>query len=126
MSGMDALGRDAEAKVSKTSGKPYLRLNVRVCDGDDAQWVQVNSFDPNAIEAIDRLVKGARVYVRLDKWTGQDGTERQGLSCMARFTRLPAIGRNKPQKQDGAAATPARVSQRSQRSHDDLNSEIPF
>jgi hypothetical protein len=32
------LGRNAESKVSK-SGKPYLRLNVRVGDGDSLQWV---------------------------------------------------------------------------------------
>jgi hypothetical protein len=32
-----ALGRDGELKTSK-NGKPYLRLNIRVGDGDTAQW----------------------------------------------------------------------------------------
>jgi hypothetical protein len=41
MSGIEAaffgsLGRDAEAKTSK-NGKPYLRMNVSVGDGDAAQ-----------------------------------------------------------------------------------------
>ena len=53
MSGIEAaffgaLGRDAESKVSK-SGKRYLRLNVRVGDGDSAQWVSVMCFDEEAI-----------------------------------------------------------------------------
>jgi single-stranded DNA-binding protein len=129
------LGRDAEAKVSKTSGKTYLRLAVRVGDGDDSQWINTNCFDASAIEAADRLVKGARVYcegsLKLDKWTAQDGTERHGLSCMARLTRLPQIGANKPQsaKRDGDAA-PAPVQraqpQRSPQHDDDLSDSVPF
>jgi single-stranded DNA-binding protein len=106
------LGREVEAKVSK-SGKNYLRLNVRIGDGDDAQWFNVTSFDQHALAAVDRLVKGARVYVegslKLDKWTGQDGTERQSLSYMARLTRLPKIGRNRPRRReapDEVAPTP--------------------
>jgi len=43
------LGRDAERKTSAT-GKRYLRLSVRVGDGDGAQWVSVLAFDPEAIE----------------------------------------------------------------------------
>lgn len=97
------LGRDGEVKTSK-SGKAYIRLNARIGDGDDVQWVNVTSFDPQAIGSVDKLVKGARVYVegslKLDKWTAQDGTKRHGLSCMARLTCLPTIGRNKPRRQE--------------------------
>jgi len=97
------LGRDGEVKTSK-SGKTYIRLNVRIGDGEDVQWVNVTSFDPQAIALVDKLVKGARVYVegslKLDKWQAQDGTERQSLSCMARLTRLPTIGRNRPRRQE--------------------------
>jgi hypothetical protein len=39
-----ALGRDAESKVAK-SGKPYLKLNCRVGDGEAAQWVSVMCFE---------------------------------------------------------------------------------
>ena len=35
-----ALAADAEQKVSK-AGKSYLRLRVRVGDGDGTQWVSV-------------------------------------------------------------------------------------
>jgi single-stranded DNA-binding protein len=82
------------------------------------------------MEAIDRLLKGARVYcegsLRLDKWTGQDGVERHGLSCLSWHTRLSAIGRNKPQKREGASAS-ARVPQRApQPSNDFYSDEIDF
>jgi single-stranded DNA-binding protein len=92
------LGRDAEFKTSK-AGKQYLRLAVRVGDGEAAQWVSVLAFESNAIEQADKFSKGARVYVegsiRLEEWSGQDGTARHGLSVMSWHARLAAIGRNK-------------------------------
>jgi single-stranded DNA-binding protein len=94
-----SLGRDAEAKTSK-AGKAYLRLNVRVGDGDAAQWISVTAFDAKAAEQSDKFVKGARVYtegtLRLEEWTGQDGIRRRGLSVMSWHCRLAEIGRNKP------------------------------
>jgi len=97
-----ALGRDAESKTSK-AGRAYLRLNVRVGDGDATQWVSVTSFDPDAVKVVDNLRKGARVYIEgrisLDEWTGQDGAKRRGLSCMSFHTRLAAIGRNKRKRE---------------------------
>jgi single-stranded DNA-binding protein len=107
------LGRDAEVKTSK-GGKEYLRLNVRVGDGDAAQRVSAMVFDPDAIAAADKMVKGARVYVEgrleVSEWTGQDGAKRHGLSVMSWHCRLSAIGRNKPRRpygdpsQDASAA----------------------
>jgi single-stranded DNA-binding protein len=94
-----ALGRDAENKVSK-AGKPYLRLNVRVGDGDGVQWCSVMVFDQSAIDAADKFIKGARVYVEgslsVTEWSGQDGGKRHGLSVMSWHCRLSQIGRNKP------------------------------
>jgi single-stranded DNA-binding protein len=113
MSGIEAaffgaLGRDAESKTSK-NGKPYLRLNIRVGEGDAAQWINVTSFDAQAIEMAEKLVKGARVYVEgklgLDEWTGQDGNKRVGLSCMSWHTRLSQIGRNRPKSEREAIST---------------------
>jgi single-stranded DNA-binding protein len=98
-----ALGRDAELKTSK-NGKPYLRLNVRVGDGDAAQWVSAMVFDPEATAISDKFVKAARIYIegslRLDEWTDQAGAKRHGLSVMSWHCRLAAIGRNKPRKRD--------------------------
>jgi single-stranded DNA-binding protein len=92
-----SLGRDAEAKTSK-AGKPYLRLNVRVGDGDSGQWITATVFDAN--EIADKLVKGTRVYIEgriaLDEWTAQDGVKRHGLSVMSWHCRLSQIGRNRP------------------------------
>jgi len=66
-----SLGRDAESKTSK-AGKAYLRLAVRVGDGDGAQWVSFMAFDPRAIEQANKFVKGARVYcegaLSLNEW----------------------------------------------------------
>jgi single-stranded DNA-binding protein len=95
------LGRDAELKISK-AGKKYVRLNVRVGDGDGAQWLNVTAFDEKAIEAADKMMKAARVYIegsiKLDEWTAQDGSKRHGLSVMSWYCRLAAIGRNKPKR----------------------------
>jgi single-strand DNA-binding protein len=132
MSGIEAaffgaLGRDAERRTSAKSGKEFLRLNVRVGDGDAAQWVNVTSFDSDAINVADKFVKGARVYVegslKLDKWTGQDGAERHGLSCLSFHTRLTAIGRNKPKREPNGREAPAGDPRPSDNFHSD---EIPF
>jgi single-stranded DNA-binding protein len=81
-----SLGRDCERKTS-ASGKKYLRLSVRVGEGDGARSVSVLAFDPEAIEVADKLVAGARVYVEgkleLSEWIGRDGAKRQGLSVMS-------------------------------------------
>ncbi len=97
-----ALGRDAESKVSK-NGKPYLRLNVRVGDSDSAQWVSVMCFDEEAIRIAPMMTKGARIYVEgrieISEWSGQDGAQRHGLSCLSWHTRLAQIGRHKPKRE---------------------------
>ena len=98
-----SLGRDAEQRASKP-GRPYLLLNVRVGEGDGAQWVNVRCIDKDAVEIADRFVKGARVYVEgklsLNEWTTADGVVKAGLSCMLDHARV-AAGRI------GLASTPA-------------------
>jgi single-stranded DNA-binding protein len=120
-----ALGRDAETKTSK-AGKPYLRLNLRTGDGDSAQWINVTCFDQQAIKAVDKLVKGARIYcegsIKLDEWIASDGTKKHGLSCLSWHCRLSQIGRNRPKRSEntiGAKSQPAGDGA-------DLNDEIPF
>jgi single-strand DNA-binding protein len=102
-----ALGRDAEPKTS-SSGKAYLRLNVRVGDGDSAQWISVWAFDRDAIAAADKMLKGAKVYVEgklsLDEWTAKDGTKRHGISVMSFHCRLAQIGRNRPKRENPTRA----------------------
>jgi single-stranded DNA-binding protein len=94
------LARDGEQRTSK-NGRSYLRLNVRVGDGDAAQFVGVTCFDDHALAEPEKFTKGVAVYVeggglKIDEWTGSDGAKRHGLSCMAWHCRLAAIGRNKP------------------------------
>lgn len=126
------LGRDGESKVSG-SGKSYVRLNVRVGDGDAGQWINVTTFDQAAIAATDKLVKGARVYVEgklsLDEWTAQDGTKRHGLSVMSWHCRLSQIGRNKPAKQDKPTSGQVAATRNMHAPLGDgtlLNDDIPF
>jgi single-stranded DNA-binding protein len=115
MSGIEAamfgvLGKDAERKTSG-SGKSYVRLNLRIGDGNAVQWVNAMTFDPEAIAAADKMRKGAAVYIEgklsLDEWTGQDGAKRHGLSLMSGHCRLAQIGRNRPvRKADEGEARP--------------------
>jgi single-stranded DNA-binding protein len=120
------LGRDCEPKVSK-NGRGYLKLNVRVGDGDSVTWVNVMAFIDGADELAPKLVKNAAVYVegsiRLDEWVGQDGTEKHGLSVMARRLELSAIGKNRPQRKN--KPTPDRVG-KSDSTNTFYNDEIGF
>jgi single-stranded DNA-binding protein len=120
-----SLGRDAEAKTSKT-GKPYLRAGVRVGDGEGAQWVNVTAFDEKAIAVADKFVKGSRVYVEgrlsLDTWTAEGGEKRTSLSCLSWHCRLAQIGRNRPKRktdQPNSQANPAKTG-------GELNDEMPW
>jgi single-stranded DNA-binding protein len=92
------LAADAETKVSK-AGKTWVRLRVGVGKDDDLQWISVAVFGP-AAEVAAKLKKGDRCYVegsiKLDTWTGNDGTERHGLSVAAfKCERTHNIGRNR-------------------------------
>jgi single-stranded DNA-binding protein len=107
MSGIEAaffgtLGKNAESKVS-ASGKQYLRLSVRVGDGDQAQWVSVMAFDKDAIDAADKMTTGGRVYVEgrlsINEWTDKAGARRTGISLMSWHCRLSQIGRNRPKRE---------------------------
>lgn len=92
------LGRDAERKRSG-AGKEYLRLNVRVCDGADQQWISAMVFDEDALAGSDKMTKGVRVYLEgrlsVSEWTGTDGAKRLGLSVLSWHCRLAHIGRLK-------------------------------
>jgi single-stranded DNA-binding protein len=97
-----SLVRDAEVKTSK-AGKTYLRANLRVENGDKAEFINTMVFDPEAIAVGAKMVKGARVYIEgrlsLEIWTGKDGVAKQSLSVMAFHCRLSQIGRNKPKRE---------------------------
>src|SRR5262249_31975681 len=107
------LGRDAERRTSK-AGRDYLRPNVRVGNGDDAQWVSVVAFNDVA-ELADRLRKDAHVYIEgtlsADAWLDRDGKPRVNFNVMTwRCVETHRIGRNKPKhrEDDRADTTPAR------------------
>lgn len=125
-----ALGRDGESKTSK-AGKSYLRLNVRVGDGETAQWISVTAFDPRAIEQADKFLKGSRCYIEgklsSNEWTDKDGAKRQGLSVLSWHCRLSEIGRNKkPQPKRNGDAKPPAQDKSAAAGGGFYNDEIPF
>jgi single-stranded DNA-binding protein len=83
------LGREAEVKTSGR-GKLYLKLNLRVAEGDDVQWVSVLSFDDQVVAQAGTFTKGSKCYVEgrisLNEWTAPDGKKRTGLACRANHT----------------------------------------
>jgi single-strand DNA-binding protein len=98
------LAADAETKVSK-AGKPWVRLRVGVGKDEDLQWISVAVFGL-AAEVAAKLKKGDRCYVegsiKIDTWTGNDGTERYGLSVASfKVEKTHNIGRN--QRSDSVA-----------------------
>ena len=135
MSGIEAaffgaLGRDTDGQKTSKNGKNYLRMNVRVGDGEGATWVSVLAFDPRALEQADKFIKGARVYVEgrlsADEWTNAEGVKRFGLSVMSWHCRLSEIGRNKkPQPKRNGAKPPAQ-DKSSAASAKDFDDQIPF
>jgi single-stranded DNA-binding protein len=98
--------------------------------------VNVTAFDPGAIEAADNMQRNARLYIegtiKLDKWTGQDGVDRHGLSVMSWHCRLAAIGKNKPKRNHTSeiSKVTADSGDREKRirgtAEPGLNDEIPF
>lgn len=92
------LGRDAERKRSDT-GKEFVRLTVRIGDGDKVQWVSVIAFEREIIAEAEKLTKGTRVYIEgrlsLDEWTASDGSKRSGLSVVTWHCRPTHIGQRR-------------------------------
>jgi single-strand DNA-binding protein len=89
------VGGDPEARYTQT-GTKTVRFNVAVNnrrrnqDGsfqEETEWYRVTAFNRLAEFCEQYVSKGMRVYVdgrlRLDRWTGQDNTQRYTLEIMA-------------------------------------------
>ena len=104
MSGIEAaffgaLGRDTDGQKTSKNGKNYLRLNVRVGDGEGATWVSVLAFDPRAIEQADKFLKGREgLHRRPTKRRRVDECRgRQTLRPFGHVLALPTC-RDRPQQ----------------------------
>lgn len=76
--------------VSRTSatGKAYATASLRVpAEDSDAMLVSVIAFNADSVAAILALQRGDSVAVagrgKLTEWTGQDGSQKRGLSVTA-------------------------------------------
>jgi single-strand DNA-binding protein len=97
------LPRDADALRYTSQGTALLSFSVAVEDsrrgeGDPTEWVRVTAWGELAEDLVDRLPKGAEVYVegrlRCEQWTGSDGQPRAGLAVSAwKVEPLGQIGR---------------------------------
>jgi single-strand DNA-binding protein len=125
------LGRDPELKHSQ-SGNAWTAIAIGVGKDENTQWVRVTLFGEQAEQAVATLKKGSNVYIegrdlRLDSYTGKDGTERHGLKGIGTKVEVvgaSAIGRNRPPKQRvPEGEEPAPISTRPAPSFAD---EIPF
>ena len=101
------LAADADARTSK-AGKPWVRLRVGCGRDDDTQWISVSCFG-KAAETAATLRKGDKIYVegniKLDTWTGNDGSERHGLSVAAfKCERTHNIGRARDKRSSDHAS----------------------
>ena len=116
---------DAEVRTSQAR-KRWVRFLVGAGKDDTLQWVSVAVFGKAAEKAAE-LKKADRCYIegtiKLDRWTGNDGTERHGLSVAA-FKCEPThrIGRNKPDQKN----KPRDFESVGARDSAELDDEIPF
>jgi len=103
---------DVETRMSK-GGKPYARFRLVVGDGDQAQWLSITAIGSKAMEVVPSLSKAGRLYlegsIKLEKWTGQDGVERSGLSVLAwKLVPIGRIGRQRvPEASAGRERAPS-------------------
>jgi len=89
------VGREPVIRFTK-SGKPWTKFSVavteRVKEGDEridgtTTWFEVSCWNRLAEETAETVKKGARVVVggrfKIEKWTGEDGTERTDAAVTA-------------------------------------------
>jgi single-strand DNA-binding protein len=102
------VGQEPVLKESK-AGKPWLSFSVAVGEDENVQWVSVAAFGEKAKELAGCLKKSDRVYVegrlKLNTWTGKDGTLQAGLSVAATLVQpMGQIGAKRPSKRKAAAS----------------------
>lgn len=107
------LGRDAEIKTARASGKQFVAMSVIEGDDDDAQWINVVAWSESLTDIISHLKSGAEVYVegkiKLRSWDSAEGV-RYGLSVSASLVQpLALIGRSRPKAPRGARAGKSKI-----------------
>jgi single-strand DNA-binding protein len=95
------LGRDAEIKTARATGRQFVAMSVIEGDGEDAQWLNVVAWSESLAEIASHLTKGTEVYVqgklKLRSWQDAEGNAKFGLSVSADLVQpLALIGHAKP------------------------------
>lgn len=94
------LGRDAEIKTARASGRQFVTMSVIEGEDDDVQWLNVVAWSESIAEIAAYLTKGTALYIegrlKLKTWESETGA-RSGLSVSASLVQpLALIGRSKP------------------------------
>jgi single-stranded DNA-binding protein len=106
------IGRDAEIKTVKATGRPFVTLSVIEGDGDEAQWINVLAWSDSVADIAGALVQGVEVYIegklKLRSWQGPDGAAHHSLSVSASTVQpMALIGRSKPKAPRAVSAKAA-------------------
>jgi single-stranded DNA-binding protein len=121
-----AVAREPELKTAK-NGRQYLRVSLRVDNGDAAVWPSVLYFGDDADAAELQLERGERVYVegslKVDVWKRPDGTAAPNITIVANILRPPQIGKRRPKRERQADARPPLQASGPE---DELNDPLPW
>lgn len=94
------LGRDAEIKTAKASGRQFVTLSIIEGEDAEAQWINCVAWSESLAEIAGQLTKGTELYIegklKLRSWESETGM-RYGLSVSASLVQpLALIGRSRP------------------------------
>lgn len=131
------LGRDPELRQHNGDNVLSFPMGVQTGtkDNPSTMWVQCSLWGKRATSLQQYIFKGSRVQVggpiRLEDFTGKDGTTKQALRLSIDQIDLPP----RPAQDDGQAPRPApqaaarpapRAAQPSPSGFDDMDDDIPF
>jgi len=139
MTGIEAaftgrVGKPPEARTS-AKGTAWKSLSLAVEGSSEAaEWVSVSAFGEVADELPDDLAAGERCYcegkLRLNKWSGKDGSERSNLQVTAsKIVVLNRIGRKRRKAQrrfDAPSEGDVAAAKSSATRRAEFNDPVPF
>jgi single-stranded DNA-binding protein len=105
------LGRDAEIKTARATGRRYVALSV--IEPEDEQWINVVAWSESVAAIAAHLTQGVQLYIegrlRLRHWESAEGP-RSGLSVSAALIQpIGLIGARRPKPPRAAKTAKSKV-----------------